>query len=106
MIRTVVTTLAVAAVAGAGGWAFVDQSRHADATTIAADSGPAAPRSDRLDVAAPGLQKIADRGDTPAAHIRRAYSQVMADNATSRFMTVAMPRGQSTTVLVRVPVKH
>jgi hypothetical protein len=104
MIRGFVTTVAVVGVALAAGGAFYDQSRRADAT-VAVDSAPAAPKGDRLAVAPldrPALQPvIAATGSE--GRILRAHAKVFAANARSRFMTVALPGGERTTVLARVP---
>jgi hypothetical protein len=107
MIRTAITTILVAGVAGLGGWAFVDQSRQADATVSAADAAPVAARGDRLDVAAPSISAAVDqRLASPEAHIQQAYATVMASNAKSRFKTVAVPHGHQATMLIRVPVDN
>lgn len=102
MIRNIAMTVLIVGAAGLAGWAFVDQSRNADATTVAVDSGMAAPRGDRLDIAMPG--RIASSETTPATRVQRAYAKIMADNVSSRFMTIAKPQGHQTTVLVKVPL--
>jgi hypothetical protein len=104
MARGFMTTVAVVGIALAAGGAFYDQSRRADAT-VASDSAPAAAKGDRLAVRSPApatLQRtIAASG--PEGRILRAHAKVFAANARSRFMTIALPGGQRTTVLARVP---
>jgi|SwirhisoilCB3_FD_contig_51_6623982_length_451_multi_2_in_0_out_0_1 hypothetical protein len=105
MIRGFMTTVAVVGLVLAAAGAFYDQSRRADATTTGADFAPAAVKGDRLAVAAPAdsaaLQNAVAGSET---RILRAHNMVFAENARSRFMTIALPGGQHTTVLARVPV--
>jgi hypothetical protein len=70
--------------------------------TVSADAGAAAPRSDRLDLAAPGTDTLSA---TPEAHIRRAYDAVKAASDAGRFTTIAKSSGPRSTELVRVPVR-
>jgi len=104
MIRGFVTTVAVVGIALAAGGAFYDQSRRADAT-VAVDAAAAAPKGDRLAVAMPDHATLqpALAATGPEGRILRAHAKVFAANARSRFMTVALPGGERTTVLARVP---
>ncbi|HVV91981.1 MAG TPA: hypothetical protein VHD15_01055 [Hyphomicrobiales bacterium] len=105
MIRGFMTTVAVVGVAVAAGGAFYNQTRHADATPVISDVAPAAAKGDRLPVTAQDhatvQQVLAAAG--PEGRILRAHAKAFAANAQSRFVTVALPGGQHTTVLARVP---